>query len=67
VACNQGGKGGVGIPDGVLPQQIHVGRVVHPFISGRCREKVPTNFTSILSNKPRAADVSPLYLIQSNV
>jgi hypothetical protein len=30
-----------------LPQQIHVRGVVHPLISGRRREKVPTNFESI--------------------
>ena len=30
-----------------LPQQIHVRRVVHPLISGRCREKVPTHFESM--------------------
>jgi hypothetical protein len=41
------GKGGVGIPVGVLPQQIHAGRVVHPSINGRRREKVPTNIESI--------------------
>jgi hypothetical protein len=51
VARNQDGKGGVGIPDGVLPQQIHVGRVVHPLISGRRRQKVPTNFDSMQSRK----------------
>jgi hypothetical protein len=39
-------QGDVGIPAGVLPQQIHVGRVVHPLISGRRREKVPSNFKS---------------------
>jgi hypothetical protein len=27
--------------------EIHVGRVVHPSINGRRREKVPTNFESI--------------------
>jgi hypothetical protein len=51
VARNQGGKGGVGIPVGILPQQIHVGGVVHPLISGRRREKVPTNFESMQSRK----------------
>jgi hypothetical protein len=35
------------IPVSVLQQQIHVRRVVHPLISGRCREKVPTHFESM--------------------
>ena len=32
-----------------MPQQIHAGRVVHPFINVRRREKAPTNFESMQS------------------
>ena len=39
-------QGGVGIHAGALPQQIHVGVVVHPLINGRRRQKVPTHFES---------------------
>jgi hypothetical protein len=38
---------GIGITAGVLPRQIHAGRVVHPSINVRRREKAPTNFDSI--------------------
>jgi hypothetical protein len=44
MARNQDFKSGFGIPAGVLPQQIHVRRVVHPLINGRHRPKVPINF-----------------------
>jgi hypothetical protein len=47
VARNQGGKRIVGPLVGILPQQIRVRRVVHPFISYRHQPKVPTNFKSI--------------------
>jgi hypothetical protein len=44
MARHQCGKRLVGIPVGILPQQIHVGRVLHLPMNVRRRKKVPTYF-----------------------
>jgi hypothetical protein len=44
MAGHEGRKGGFGIPFGVLPQQIHVGRIIHSFNNVRRRGKRAGHF-----------------------